>query len=104
MPAKKRQTIKSDRNLFQWLLVAKDSGRDVDLKNILSHELTPVPLALADTDGNLRPTNKAALGRIIEQGVTAEVLPVSALKICSIIDDQALVQAIGNLEQNLFEI
>lgn len=58
--SQKSQTIKADRNLFQRLLVAKDSGRDVDLKNILSHELTPVPLALADTAGNLRPTNKAA--------------------------------------------
>ena len=93
-PSKKSQTIKADINLFQWLLVAKDSRRDVDLKNIMSHELTTVPLALADTTGNLRQTNKAALGKILEQGVTAEVLPVSALKTRSIIDGQALVQAI----------
>ena len=78
--------------MFQRLLVAKNSGRDVD---ILSHELTPVLLALADTAGNLHPTNKAALGKIMEEGVTAEVFPVSALKTCSISDGQDLGQAIG---------
>ena len=50
---------------------------------------------MADTAGNLRPTNKAALCKILEQGVTAEVFPVSALKACSIIDGQTLAQAIG---------
>ena len=90
MPAKKSNTLKDDINLlFQRLLVAKD------ISNILSHEITRVPLALADTVGNLRPTNKAALGKILERGVSAEVLPVSALKTCSIIDGQTLVQAIG---------
>ena len=93
--SRKSQTIKTGRNLFQWLLVTKDSGRYVDLKNILSHERTPVPLALADTAGNIRPTNKAALGKILEQRITAEVLAVSALKTCSTIDGQALVHAIG---------
>ena len=93
--SQKGQTIKSDRFLFQRLLVAKESGRDVDLKNLLSHELTNVPLSLADTAGNLRPTNKAALGKILENGVSVEVLPESSLKTCFIIDGQALVQAIG---------
>ena len=75
------------------------------LKNILSHELSPVPLVLADMAENLRPINKAVLGKILEQGVTAKVLPVSALKTCSIIDGQALVQATGKtLEQNLLQI
>ena len=78
MPVKKSQTIEADINVIQRLLVAKDWGRDVDLKT--SRELTPVPLALADMTENLRPTNKAALGKILEQRVTAEVLPVSALK------------------------
>ena len=89
--SQKSHTIKADINLCQWLHVAKDSGRDVDLNNILRHE----PLALADTAGNLCPTNKAALGKILEQRVTAEVIPVSALKTCSITDGQTLVQAIG---------
>ncbi|KAG0714898.1 hypothetical protein GWK47_013197 [Chionoecetes opilio] len=93
--SQKGQTIKADRLMFQRLLVAQDSERDIDLKSLLSHELTPVPLSLADTAGRLRPTNKAALWKILEDGVTVEVLPKSTLKTCFIIDGQALVQAIG---------
>ena len=48
IPSQKSQTIIADINLCQRLLVAKkDSGRDVDLKNILSHEITPVSLYLS---------------------------------------------------------
>ncbi|KAG0710562.1 hypothetical protein GWK47_022565 [Chionoecetes opilio] len=93
--SQKGQTIKADRLLFQRLHVAQDSGRDIDLKSLLSHELTPVPLSLADTAGRRRPTNKAALGKILEDGVNVEVVPKSSLKTCFIIAGQALVQAIG---------
>ena len=92
IPSQKRQTIIANINLCERLLVTKDSCRDVDLKNILRHE----PLVLADAAGNLCPTNKVALGKILEHGVNAEVFPVSALKTCSITNGQTLVQAIGN--------
>ena len=62
----KEKTIKADRALFQQLLVSKDAGREVDLKEILSHELSPFPLSLADMTGQLKPTNKAVLGNILQ--------------------------------------
>lgn len=95
-PALKEKTVKADRNLFQRLLVSKDAGRHVDLKKILSHELSPVPLSLSDTSGVMRSTNKAVLGSILQATTTVEKqLPVANLKTCVIIDGQALVQAIG---------
>lgn len=95
-PALKQKTVKADRNLFQRLLVSKEGGREVDLKQILCHELSPVPLSLSDTSGALRPTNKAALGSILQTKTTVEKqLPPTNLKTCVIIDGQALVQAIG---------
>jgi len=95
-PALKQKTIKADRNLFQRLLVSKEAGREVDLKEILSYELSPVPLSLADTSGAIRSTNKAALGNILQKSTTVEKqLPITNLKTCVIIDGQALVQAIG---------
>lgn len=95
-PALKQKTVKADRNLFQRLLVSKQAGREVDLKEILSHELSPVPLSLADTSGAIRSTNKAALGNILQTSTTVEKqLPIANLKTCVIIDGQAVVQAIG---------
>ena len=57
-PKQKGKTTKVDKVLFQRLLVAKDAGREIVLKKLLCHELSPVPLAIADTAGNLRPTKQ----------------------------------------------
>ena len=95
-PVLKQKAIKADRNLYQRLLVAKEAGRDVDLNEILSHELSPVPLALADISGTMRPTNKAVLGSILQShGIVEKQIPMATLKTCVIIDGQAVVQAIG---------
>jgi len=91
-----QKTVTADRVLFQRLLVSKDSGRDIDLKQVLCHELSPVPLSLADLSGQLRSTNKAALGQILQEKITTlEKLPPTDLRTCAIIDGQALVQALG---------
>ena len=83
----KDKLVQADRNLFQRLLISKDAGRHVDLKKILSHELSPVPLALADISRSLQ---------ILRSLTTVEnQLPATHLKSCVIIDGQALVQAIG---------
>ena len=59
------------------------------------HELSAVPLSLADRGGNLRSSlNKAALGKILQEGVSFETLPTTKHKSCTIIDGHALVQAI----------
>lgn len=94
--AEKTKVLKADRNLFQRLLVAQSSGRTLNLPELLQHELFPVPLALADTAGNLRSTQKAVLAQVLEEGVTYENLPpANGMPTCTIIDGQALVQAIG---------
>ena len=93
----KAKVMEADRNLFQRLFVAKSSGRTVYLAEKLWHELFPVPLSLADTAGELHHTQKAAFRKlhVLEKGVTVETLPASEEKICTTLDDQALVQAIG---------
>ena len=42
-PKQKGKTIKADKLLFRRLLVAKYAGREIDLKKLLCHELSPVP-------------------------------------------------------------
>ena len=62
----KGQSVKADRVLFQRLLIAREAGRDVDLRRLTSGELSPVPLSLADPAGNLRSGNKSALAAILK--------------------------------------
>lgn len=50
--------IIADRNLFSCLLVIGQS-RQMDLRELLTHELGPLPWSLASFDGLLAKTNKA---------------------------------------------
>lgn len=60
------KTIKADRDLFRRLFVAADGDRDVQLKYVLEHELSPVSLSIANTDTSLRSEKKGDLGTITE--------------------------------------
>ena len=87
-----RPRLLKQTELFQRLIFAQSSGRPLNLEELLQHELYPVPLALADTAGNLRSTQKSALAQILEDGVAYESLPPSIdMPTCTIIDGQALV-------------
>ena len=81
--------LKADRNLFsQMILVA--GSRSVNMKDVLAHPLGPLPWALANADGSLRKTNKAALARELEKNVSpAEAIPTPPT---CIIDGMGLVQ------------
>ena len=81
--------LKADRNLFsQMILVAESSS--VNMKNVLAHPLGPLPWALANADGSLRKTNKAALARELEKNVShAEAIRTPST---CIIDGMRLVQ------------
>ena len=87
----KHGSVKADSDLFQKLLIAAESGRKADLDKLLQSELMPSPHSLAHPHGSLRSTDKAALGRILEEGlVTANLLNWEGQTRC-IIDRMALV-------------
>ena len=44
---------RADRNLFLKELVARYAGREISFKDLLEHELSPVPLSIANTAGEL---------------------------------------------------
>ena len=46
-------TVRADRDLFGRLQIASNA-RQIDLKEVLSYELSTVPFALANQDGSLR--------------------------------------------------
>ena len=60
--------LRTDRNLFARLLVIGQS-RQMDLRQLLVHELGPLPWSLALFDGALVKTNKATLPKLLEDGV-----------------------------------
>ena len=54
------RVLRSDWKLFSRLLIASRK-RDFDLKNLLSYELSPVPLSISTLSGNMRKTAKSKL-------------------------------------------
>ena len=69
-PSKGKQNIiKVDGNILQRLITAYRAGREVNLENILQHELMTVPLYLARTSGSLHSTTNAVLANLLTQQV-----------------------------------
>ena len=52
-------TVNADRDLFGRLLLAANA-RQINLKEVLSYELSPVPCSLAHQNGSLKETTKYA--------------------------------------------
>ena len=57
--------IKADRNILQRLIAAYEASRNVNLIEILKHELMPTPLSITLINGNLRTGSKAILQEIL---------------------------------------
>ena len=56
----KEKVIKYDKDLFQRSLVVSRS-REIDLQDVLSYKLSPVPLSIAHLNGSMRKTAKSNL-------------------------------------------
>ncbi|KAJ8377970.1 hypothetical protein AAFF_G00249600 [Aldrovandia affinis] len=54
--------LQADRKLFAHMVLVAES-RHLQMSDVLSHSLGPLPWALANGDGTLRKTNKAVLAR-----------------------------------------
>eukprot|EP00794_Sanderia_malayensis_P020731 gene20733-22764_t len=81
--------LKIDRHLFGKMAIIAQT-RQLNMKDVLTHPLGPVPWALATSEGFLRKTNKASLANELEKlSLPTEVLPFSS---ASIIDAMSIVQ------------
>ena len=79
-------------------MLAQQAGRKVDLNQILQHELLPVPIALAEMNGDLRTATKALLAEAVTENIKCLTdLPAGDLKdgATLMIDGMALLAAIG---------
>ena len=87
--------VRPDRDIFRCIIVSIESGRDVNIDDLLQKELCVVRLSLATTDFALKSTNKAELASILGEGARVSELDVSNLLTCTIVDGMALVRAMG---------
>ncbi|KAJ8034477.1 hypothetical protein HOLleu_21334 [Holothuria leucospilota] len=94
----KMVTISADRNLYGRLVIASKT-RDVQLKEGLSYELSPVPFSIAHTDGSLRKTNKSVLLAEIQNNVSDDIqpklpTPTNDMATAYLIDAMAMIQIV----------
>ena len=65
----KEKALKVDCSVLQRLIIAHQAGKKVNLDEILCHELLPVPIALAEMNGNLRTGPTAKLSQELTGGI-----------------------------------
>ena len=83
--------MKADRNLFAKMTLIGQT-RKLDMKEVLSYRLGPIPWALANPDGTLRKTNKAQLShRLAKDFSPVDTIPSNS---ACIIDGMAIVQKV----------
>lgn len=79
------------------MIVALESGCDVDVDSLLQWELFPVPLSLATVDGKLRCTSsKSDLSHILQENAVQNQAPLNHSQTCTIVDGMAAIQSMGN--------
>ena len=89
----KAVVMAEDRDLFgRLLIVAK--VREINLREVLSYELSAVPYSLAHSDGTLRQTAKNVLLQILENYATVHprLSAIAGIATVYILDGIALVQ------------
>lgn len=93
--------LRADRNLFTGLLVIGQS-QQIDLRDLLTHELRPMPWPLATYDGSLAKTNKSTLAKLLEDGV--EILPNLPNASPVIVDAMALLQTLPRIPDHFIDL
>lgn len=95
-------TLTTDQELFGRLLVVAKQ-RDIDLREVLSYELSAVPVAIAHGDRSLRKTTKSTLMSGLEKNVAVlPSLPPSLIPTAFVIDAMALVQVMKSASSASF--
>ena len=87
---------KADRDVMQRLITSYEGGRKVNIQNVMRHELMPVPISIAETDGSLRTGTKSTLTTLLTNPfVCPQTIVVPLVSSCLLIDGMALVCSIG---------
>ena len=93
--------LRAGRNLFARLLVIGQS-RQIDLRDLLTHEIGPVPWSLAAYDGSLAKTNKSAVAKLLEDGVQNLQNLTNASAV--IVDAMAQLQTLPRIQDRFIDL
>ena len=86
-------TAHSDRQLFSKLAVI-GQAREVDLHELLTYELSSIPLSLFNLDGSMRKNAKSATLSWLEQDLAMEKLPSTDEETMLIVDFMAIIHMV----------
>ena len=92
--------VKQDRQCFSRLLVVGQK-RKVDLQNLLSYELSSVPVSLCHNDGSLRKTQKSVLLHELEKGICSSSMKKN-IQAITVVDLMATIQSIPKSSKKRF--
>ena len=86
-----------DPQMFFCRLLCVSRHREINLKEVLSYELTPVPPALFYDDGSMRKVTKSELASKLEECVPMETALEMAVHMPTayIVDGMSLVQGVN---------
>lgn len=88
-------SVKVERDLFRRVVVALESGREVDVHTLLEGEISSFQFLIAVVDGKLRNcTSKADLSHMLQEH-TMQTRPTNMDDTCTIIDEKTFIQAFG---------
>ena len=97
----KEIVLKADRNLFGHIIVVAQT-RKLEMKQVLSYPLGPIPWAIANADGSLRKTDKAKFMNDIAENVP--VAEAFTEKSACIIDGMSIVQKVEGNQKTFGDI
>ncbi|XP_070535408.1 uncharacterized protein [Ptychodera flava] len=84
-------SLKDNRNLLQRMLLIAQA-RQLDLRELLTHALGPVPAMLANYDETMTKTNKAVLGHHLASTFSDAVVDTFEGNTAIIVDAMAMIQ------------
>ncbi|PIK50720.1 hypothetical protein BSL78_12406 [Apostichopus japonicus] len=90
-------SLKENRNLLGRMLIIAQVG-DLDIRNVLTYSLGPVPTAFANFDATMRKTNKAVMTQILERKFPDAVVDLTLEgETAVVVDAMAMIQIQRNL-------
>ena len=88
--------MRADRDLLRRLLVKSHGCREIDMKSIVEHKFSPVPISPATIDGKLNKCCKSDLADIFTEGLDLKgYIPKTIKRSCVLINEAVLIQSIG---------
>ena len=93
----KEHTLKADRKLFGRLAVIA-----LNMREVLTYPLGPLPWSLACTDGALAKTNKAKLAEVLERSTAPAVNDPECT--AGIFDGMAVLKALKDISKSFAEL